>query len=57
VARREGGEDKRDRTVSLIVSAFARSPTRALTPQLRTDKGESELILIDLGAGRNRLGG
>ncbi len=45
--------------VSLIVSAFA--PTTdaraALTPRLRTDAGETELVLVDLGEGRNRLGG
>ena len=28
-----------------------------LTPQLRTDQGESDLILIDLGHGKSRLGG
>src|SRR6185369_1542740 len=28
----------------------------ALTPQLRTDAGETALVLIDLGRGRNRLG-
>ena len=27
-----------------------------MTPQLRTDKGETSLILVDLGAGKNRLG-
>jgi phosphoribosylformylglycinamidine synthase len=45
--------------LSLIISAFARvADTRiTLTPQLRSDSGETELILIDLGAGRNRLGG
>ncbi|MEK7768411.1 MAG: AIR synthase-related protein, partial [Pseudomonadota bacterium] len=45
--------------LSLIVSAFARvtDARKTLTPQLRTDCGETELILIDLGAGRNRLGG
>jgi phosphoribosylformylglycinamidine synthase len=56
----KSGEDKSvTAPVSLIVSAFApvTDARRALTPQLRTDKGESELILIDLGAGRNRLGG
>jgi len=44
--------------VSLIVSAFAPVPDvrRALTPQLRTDLGETALILIDLGRGRNRMG-
>src|SRR5205814_2997673 len=45
--------------LSLIVSAFAPvSDVRAaLTPELRTDCGETELVLVDLGAGRNRLGG
>ncbi|MBA3731152.1 MAG: phosphoribosylformylglycinamidine synthase, partial [Gammaproteobacteria bacterium] len=45
--------------LSLIVSAFAPvSDVRVtLTPQLRTDCGETELLLIDLGQGRNRLGG
>ena len=44
--------------LSLIVSAFApMDDARAtLTPQLRTDCGETELILVDLGEGRNRLG-
>ncbi|MGA9163980.1 MAG: phosphoribosylformylglycinamidine synthase, partial [Thiobacillus sp.] len=44
--------------VSLVISAFANTPDAAahLTPQLRTDAGESDLILIDLGLGRNRLG-
>jgi phosphoribosylformylglycinamidine synthase len=45
--------------VSLIVSAFApvRDVRRTLTPQLRLDCGASRLLLIDLGNGRNRLGG
>ncbi len=45
--------------LSLVVSAFASSEDarRALTPQLRTDTDATELILIDLGRGRNRLGG
>ena len=45
--------------LSLIVSAFARvtDARRTLTPQLRTDLGDTELVLVDLGAGRNRLGG
>jgi phosphoribosylformylglycinamidine synthase len=44
--------------VSLIVSAFAPvgDVRRTLTPQLRTDLGDSSLILIDLGRGKNRLG-
>ncbi|MEO5340045.1 MAG: phosphoribosylformylglycinamidine synthase [Magnetococcus sp. MYC-9] len=45
--------------VSLIVSAFAPvvDVRRTLTPQLRRDRGESDLLLIDLGQQRNRLGG
>jgi phosphoribosylformylglycinamidine synthase len=45
--------------VSLIVSAFApvEDARASLTPRLRTDAGETELVLIDLGAGRNRMGG
>ncbi|MFL6570291.1 MAG: phosphoribosylformylglycinamidine synthase, partial [Burkholderiales bacterium] len=45
--------------LSLIVSAFApmEDARATLTPQLRTDCGESELVLVDLGEGKNRLGG
>ncbi len=45
--------------LSLIVTAFAPATDvrRTLTPQLRTDKGETDLILVDLGKGANRLGG
>ena len=45
--------------VSLIVSAFARvtDVRRSLTPQLRTDLGDTALILVDLGRSRNRMGG
>jgi len=45
--------------VSLIVSAFApvADVRRTLTPQLRTDCGRTELLLVDLGGGRDRLGG
>jgi phosphoribosylformylglycinamidine synthase len=45
--------------LSLIVSAFApvRDARWTLTPRLRTDQGDTDLILIDLGWGRNRLGG
>ena len=44
--------------LSLIVSAFTPvSDVRlTLTPQLRMDRGDSDLILIDLGKGQNRLG-
>ena len=55
----DGEQRRMSAPVSLIVTAFAPLPdTRGvLTPQLRTDQGNSELILIDLGRGKNRLGG
>jgi len=45
--------------LSLIITAFAPvlDARRTLTPQLRSDQGDSDLILIDLGKGENRLGG
>ncbi len=45
--------------LSLIISAFApvTDVRRTLTPQLRTDRGDTRLILIDLGKGENRLAG
>jgi phosphoribosylformylglycinamidine synthase len=45
--------------VSLIVSAFAPvvDVRRTLTPQLRSDAGATRLLHVNLGAGRNRLGG
>lgn len=44
--------------LSLIISAFApvEDISKTLTPQLRTDLGDSNLILVDLGKGKNRLG-
>jgi len=58
----EGGAAKQvTAPLSLIVTAFAAvdDVRRTLTPQLRPDAeaGETELLLIDLGQGRNRLGG
>jgi phosphoribosylformylglycinamidine synthase len=55
----DGGEAKAVISpVSLIVSSFApvTNVRKTLTPQLRTDLGETSLILIDLGRGKNRLG-
>jgi len=45
--------------LSLIITAFAPCSDirRTLTPQLRRDAGATQLLLLDLGAGRNRLGG
>lgn len=44
--------------VSLIVTAFApvADVRNSLTPQLRTDLGNTVLILVDLGQGKHRLG-
>jgi phosphoribosylformylglycinamidine synthase len=44
--------------LSLVITAFApvKDVTRSLTPQLKTDE-PSELLLVDLGEGKNRLGG
>ncbi len=45
--------------ISLVISAFANTPDASahLTPQLRTDAGATDIVLIDLGLGKNRLGG
>ena len=45
--------------VSLIVSAFApvADVRQTLTPELRLDAGETTLVLLDISAGRMRLGG
>ncbi|MFL1404659.1 phosphoribosylformylglycinamidine synthase [Marinobacter sp. M1N3S26] len=57
----EEGEEQKSVTapLSLIISGFApvTDVTRTLTPQLRRDQGDTDLILIDLAAGQNRLGG
>ncbi len=56
----ENGEEKAVTSpVSLNITAFApvSDVRKTVTPQLRTDLGETELLLIDLGAGRNRIGG
>jgi phosphoribosylformylglycinamidine synthase len=58
-AWRDGGEDKLvTAPVSLIASAAARvaDARRALTPQLAADT-DTVLLLIDLGGGRQRMGG
>ena len=56
----EEGEDKSvTAPLSLIMTAFAPvlDVRTTLTPQLLTNKGDTSLVLIDLGAGQNRLGG
>ncbi|STY59768.1 Phosphoribosylformylglycinamidine synthase [Mannheimia haemolytica] len=55
----ENGEQKSvTAPLSLVISAFARveDVRKTVTPQLRTDKGDTRLLLIDLGEGNNRLG-
>ena len=56
----DDGEDKSVTSpVSLVISGFApvEDVRKSLTPQLRTDKGDTDLILVDLGNGQNRMGG
>ena len=57
--RDDAGERKVVSPVSLVVSAFAPvdDARRSLVPMLRTDIGDSSLLLVDLGYGANRLGG
>ncbi|AYV13261.1 phosphoribosylformylglycinamidine synthase [Shewanella algae] len=45
--------------MSLIISAFGavRDIRNTVTPELRTDKGETLLLLADLAKGKTRLGG
>ncbi|MFA0116096.1 phosphoribosylformylglycinamidine synthase [Vibrio breoganii] len=55
----ENGEDKEVTSpLSLVITAFGRveDVRKTVTPQLRTDKGESSLVLVDLGNGKNRMG-
>ena len=54
----EGGAKSVTSPVSLIVSAFApvRDVRLSLTPQIRADAGDTVLIAIDLGRGKNRMG-
>ncbi len=59
-AWQEDGEAKSvTAPLSLIISAFAPvvDVRKTVTPQLRVDRGETDLIVIDLGARKNRLGG
>ncbi len=56
----EGGQQQSvTAPLSLIISAFApvEDVRDTLTPSLRSDCGDTDLILIDLGKGHNRLGG
>ncbi|MEZ5613610.1 MAG: phosphoribosylformylglycinamidine synthase [Rhodocyclaceae bacterium] len=61
VSRNQDGPVKKQVTapLSLIISAFAACADvrRTLTPQLRSDAGDTDLLLVDLGQGKHRLGG
>lgn len=56
--QQDGKEKSVTSPLSLIITAF--SPVvdvrKTVTPEIKTDCGPSDLILIDLGAGKNRLG-
>ncbi|MFN2331785.1 MAG: phosphoribosylformylglycinamidine synthase, partial [Halomonas sp.] len=57
----KGGVEEKSVTspLSLVITGFApvTDAMRTLTPQINLEQDESDLILIDLGGGRNRLGG
>ncbi|MBL4744270.1 MAG: phosphoribosylformylglycinamidine synthase [Cycloclasticus sp.] len=57
---KDGDEDKSvTAPLSLIITAFTpvTDVRQTLTPQIRTDIDDTGLMLIDLGFGKNRLGG
>ncbi|MBV2129426.1 phosphoribosylformylglycinamidine synthase [Arsukibacterium indicum] len=56
--QQNGSEQAVTSPMSLVITAFGRVEDirKTVTPQLRTDKGASSLLLIDLGQGANRLG-
>ncbi|APX94877.1 phosphoribosylformylglycinamidine synthase [Halomonas sp. 1513] len=58
-ARGELEEKSVTAPLSLAVTGFApvSDALKTLTPQINLDQDESDLILIDLGGGQNRLGG
>lgn len=56
---KDGDQDKAVISpVSLNITAFApvEDVRKTATPQLRTDLGDTELLVIDLGRGQNRIG-
>ncbi|MBE8167885.1 MAG: phosphoribosylformylglycinamidine synthase [Shewanella sp.] len=59
-AWQENGEDKAVTSpMSLVITAFGvvRDIRNTVTPELRSDKGDTRLLLVDLSEGNNRLGG
>lgn len=59
VWRQDGKSNVMTAPLSVVISAFAPvdDVRKTRTPQLRTDCGATDLILVDLGRGQNRLGG
>ncbi|WP_101757402.1 phosphoribosylformylglycinamidine synthase [Oceanicoccus sp. KOV_DT_Chl] len=58
-AWQENGKDKSvTAPMSLIITAFApvQDVRKTVTPQLREDQGNSDILLVDLGFGQNRIG-
>ncbi|TMM47078.1 phosphoribosylformylglycinamidine synthase [Colwellia ponticola] len=61
--KKDGQEDGEEMSVtspmSLIITAFGavEDIRKTVTPELRSDKGETSLIAIDLSNGKKRLGG
>jgi len=55
----QGEEKSVTSPLSLSVTGFApvSDAMRTLTPQINLEQDESDLLLVDLGGGRNRLGG
>ena len=56
----ENGESKSVTSpLSLVITAFGavEDIRKTVTPELRTDKGETRLVAIDLSQGKKRLGG
>jgi len=58
-AKGEAEEKSITSPLSLSITGFApvTDAMRTLTPQVNLEQDESDLVLIDLGGGRNRLGG
>ncbi|MBB3168223.1 phosphoribosylformylglycinamidine synthase [Simiduia aestuariiviva] len=59
-AWQEDGEDKSvTAPLSLVITAFAPvlDVRQTVTPEFNTQCGDSDLLLVDLGVGKNRLGG
>ncbi|KAJ3048760.1 hypothetical protein HK097_010230 [Rhizophlyctis rosea] len=53
------GEKEVTAPLSLIITAYGpvEDVRKTLTPELRSDVGETELVFVDLAGGRHRLGG